>query len=71
MELESIKVYQVREQAHESEDGKLRFGKLRFEGIVRDQCIAHAQSIFRDERLVCVIDELDVKPKDWTKKTKK
>ena len=66
MELESIKVYQVREQAHES-----GVGKLRFEGIVRDQCIAHAQSIFRDERLVCVIDELDVKPKDWTKKTKK
>lgn len=64
--MESIKVYQVREQAHESE-----VGKLRFEGIVRDQCIAHAQSIFRDERLVCVIDELDVKPKDWTKKTKK
>ena len=66
MELESIKVYQVREQAHESE-----VGKLRFEGIVRDQCITHAQWIFRDERLVCVIDELDVKPKDWTKKTKK
>lgn len=55
-------VFEVREQG--ISDSSL--GKLRFAGIEKDGAVTHAQGIFRDEKLVCVINEVDRVAVDWT-----
>lgn len=41
---------------------KDRDGKIRFEGLAKDDAIRHAQAVFRAETVVCTIDEIEYVP---------